>query len=455
MKNPYKNIKLFTLLAAMVAMVGCSNDDDNLKQGDLSFEITSSDFECVSGEEQAVSVPAEGQIYSFMVNASDATSWTVTLEGGAWITVNPVAKQRGSGEIVIKAAENSYNESNRSALISITNTANEEVYTYRFNQEYDAESVKPEYHYYTYRVGELGQSMTFKVENINLTGNIDCAVIPDNEKLDIENYSILYEAECEILDNTCYSDLKFENNTLSLTFIKNKLTTLSKKKSFILPITLSQEEKTLRRIWVIANVENSGEAPTGDEMPQLKLTENNLYINNWRWSSDRRNLVDGDLNTQWQSEFNGNKPNRRFDEKYGVYIDVTLPADNDYKFIAFNYATGNMYPHMPYKVEIYIGESKEQLDKKEVEAAHTYIYDGPIPRTQKAWFIEEKMDMPVFALKGIKAKVVRIAFLQRHHGQYNSAPDNLTNTSYNPGETNAGVSGAPSVIASEIAIYAL
>ncbi len=271
MKNPYKNIRLFTLLAAMVAMVGCSNNDNKLNQGELSFEITSSDFECVSGQEHVVSVPAEGQIYSFMVDASDATSWTVTLEGSAWVTVNPVAKQNGSGEIIIMASENSYNENNRSALVSITNTANEDVYTYRFNQEYDTEYIRPEYNYYTYMIGGGEQDMTFKVENIGLSENVTLDIANENDELDMKEYSIRYETECEVLKSTHYSDLKYENNTLSVTFNKSYISQLSSTKDYMLPVTFMQDETAVRRIWIIVNTKSSGGAPMGDELPEIKL----------------------------------------------------------------------------------------------------------------------------------------------------------------------------------------
>lgn len=449
----YNNIKLFAMVAAMVTMAGCDNDEGNLgNSGDLSFEITSSDFECVSGQEQVVSVPAEGYMYSFMVDATEATSWTVSVEGGAWLTVNPVAKQKGNGEIIIKASENSYNESNRTSLVKITNTANDDVYLYRFNQEYDAEYIRPEYEYFSYTINKVNQEMTFKVEDLELSGNVTCETLNDYDESDIKNYGFIYETECEKLGSEYYENLKYENNTLSVTF-KSSLNSLNPG-CYILPVTLKQDGVSVSRIWVVVNIYG---LPTCDELPQLQLTENDLFLSNWRYSSDRKNLVDNNPQTHWQSEFNVTD-RRHFDEKYGVYIDVTLPKDNNYKYIAFNYATGNSYPHMPYRTQIYVAESKEQLDGKELEPLYTYIDDRPDkPRPMATWFITEKVDIPVFSIEGLKVNVVRIAFLERFHGQYPSTPgenDKLTNTSWNKGEANGNTAGAPSVIAGEIAIYA-
>lgn len=425
MKNPYKNIRLFTLLAAMVAMVGCSNDDNKLNQGELSFEITSSDFECVSGQEHVVSVPAEGQIYSFMVDASDATSWTVTLEGGAWVTVNPVAKQNGSGEIIIMASENSYNENHRSALVSITNTANEDVYTYRFNQEYDTEYIRPEYNYYTYMIGGGEQDMTFKVENIGLSGNVALDIANENDELDMKEYSIRYETECEVLKSTHYSDLKYENNTLSVTFNKSYISQLSSTKDYMLPVTFMQDETAVRRIWIIVNTKSSGGAPMGDELPEIKITNDMLFASSQRWSQDHTRIADGDITTIFQTIWNSGI-NPHYDSEYGVYIDVNLP-DNQYKYITFNYITGTNNNNVPSHIKIYAGESKSNL----VLLGEYLRENDNLPTGKSTWF-RERADLPVYALNGMQVKVFRISFI-RSYDALNHQKENepMTDESHN------------------------
>lgn len=451
----YKNAKLFAMVAVMMAMVGCNNEENSLgDNGDMSFEIISSDFECVSGQEQVVSVPAEGYMYSFMVDATEATSWMVSVEGGAWLTVNPVAKQKGNGEIIIKASENSYNESNRTSLVKITNTANDDVYIYRFNQEYDADYIRPEYEYFSYTINKVNQEMTFKVEDLELSGNVTCETLNDYDESDIKNYSLIYETECEKLGSEHYGDLKYENNTLSVTF-NNSINSLNPG-CYILPVTLKQDGVSVSRVWIVVNIYG---VPTCDELPQLQLSANDLYLSSWRYTLSNiiNNLIDGNLQTRWETDFNKNV-NRHFDEKYGVYIDVTLPKDNNYKYIAFNYATGNSLPHMPYTTQVYIAESKEELDKKELEPLFTYTDDRDIlPRPTCEWFITDKADIPVYSIEGLKVNVVRIAILNRFHGQWGGKPaagDQLTDTDWNVGGPRENEGSAPCVIASEIAIFA-
>lgn len=448
----YNNIKLFAMMVAMTAMVGCDNEENNLGgEGDLSFEITSSDFECVSGQEQIVSVPAEGYMYSFMVDATEATSWTVSVEGGAWLTVNPVAKQKGSGEIIIKASENSYNEANRTSLVKITNTANEDVYTYRFKQEYDAEYIRPEYEYYTYLEGNANNTCT--VENIGIEGNVTLQTFTDLDALDLPDYNFIYESKCEMISEDCFEDLTFSDNKLTVRF-NNRCASLSKSKEYLLPVTFSVDGKDVKRVWIVVKIQKDSSIPDAEELPEIKLTTDMLYLSSWMYSADKERLVDNILGlipnnpnnqkSHWQSEWHSNK-NPNFSATYGVYIDVTLKDDNQLKYLTFNYATGADNNNVPCHIKVYAGESKENL----VLLGEYKRVENNLPTAVNTWF-RTKSELPVFALNNMNVKVVRLSILQSHNAINGTDLEPMTDESRNnpPSATNH-----PAVTVGEIKLY--
>lgn len=445
----YKNTKLFAMVAVMMTMVGCNNEENSLgDNGDMSFEIISSDFECVSGQEQVVSVPAEGYMYSFMVDATEATSWMVSVEGGAWLTVNPVAKQKGNGEIIIKASENSYNESNRTSLVKITNTANDDVYIYRFNQEYDAEYIRPDYINYTYIEGNANN--VCEVENINIEGEVNIKTFTEIDELDLPDYNFIYESQCEMMSEECFEDLKFSDNKLSVRFT-SRCASLNKSKEYLLPVTLSVGGEDVKRIWIVVKIKKDSSIPDAEELPEIKLTTDMLYLSSWMYSADKERLIDNVLGnlpngqkSHWQSEWHKNK-SANFSATYGVYIDVTLKDDNQLKYITFNYATGADNNNVPCHLKVYAGESKDDL----VLLGEYKRVEDNLPTAVNTWF-REKPELPVFALNNMNVKIVRLSILQSHNAKNGTDLEPMTDESRNnpPYATDH-----PAVTVGEIKIY--
>lgn len=429
---------LYAILMNVVLLSGC-NDNENIEgTSDLSFEMTSEILECNSAEEVNVNVGTEGGDYKLAVTASTETEWGVSLEGGAWISVNPVAKQHGNGEITITVSENTYNEDNRIATIAISNNADDKVYKYRFVQSYNSNYVTPEIKDFTYSKSVK----TFTLNTAELGENITVETFADTED-DINKYNIIYEKDYEILPSACLNTAVIEDESLEISF-NEEIEKLNNAYKYILPVSLYEEGKMIKNIWIAIYVESGVSIPDGNDLYEIVLTDNMVTTSSQRWSKDHTYLIDGKLDSPWQSIWQSGQ-NPKLDATYGVYIDITL-GENTYEYLSFDYATGVENNNVPDHIKIYAGADKNSLTEL---AEYTRTEDN-LPTASQTWLSgNDKSKLPIIQLNGINAKIMRISFLSSYDAMNTNKVNDLTDVSHNENLNQTH----PAVRVAELKIY--
>lgn len=240
-----------------VFATGCTEEE---KAAPLYFELTSEVLECNSEQPVNVSVPIEGQTYRLSVNASPETEWNASLEGDDWVVVSPTTKQTGDGEISIIASPNTGNVQDRTANVSITNTANEKVYSYVLTQMFDPEKLvqrEESFVFVHYEDEQYNQDMTYTTYLNKIDGDIKLSVLGQAE-LDAynndnaTNYQLLSPEYFEpIPTSVTFGDE--DTMPLVVTF-KKDMSALDDSQEYVLPICVSANDKERLKIWIVVKI---------------------------------------------------------------------------------------------------------------------------------------------------------------------------------------------------------
>lgn len=240
-----------------VFATGCTEEE---KAAPLYFELASEVLECNSEQPVSVSVPIEGQTYRLSVKASAETEWNASLEGDDWVVVSPTTKQTGDGEISIIASPNTGNVQDRTANVSITNTANEKVYSYVLTQMFDPEKLvqrEESFVFVHYEDEQYNQDMTYTTYLNKIDGDIKLSVLGQAE-LDAynndnaTNYQLLSPEYFEpIPTSVTFGDE--DTMPLVVTF-KKDMSALDDSQEYVLPICVSANDKERLKIWIVVKI---------------------------------------------------------------------------------------------------------------------------------------------------------------------------------------------------------
>lgn len=240
-----------------VFATGCTEEE---KAAPLYFELASEVLECNSEQPVSVSVPIEGQTYRLSVKASAETEWNASLEGDDWVVVSPTTKQTGDGEISIIASPNTGNVQDRTANVSITNTANEKVYSYVLTQMFDPEKLvqrEESFVFVHYEDEQYNQDMTYTTYLNKIDGDIKLSILGQAE-LDAynndnaTNYQLLSPEYFEpIPTSVTFGDE--DTMPLVVTF-KKDMSALDDSQEYVLPICVSANDKERLKIWIVVKI---------------------------------------------------------------------------------------------------------------------------------------------------------------------------------------------------------
>ena len=142
---------IVTSIMVIFSVTACGNEENSETRPATggTFKLTFDGEDC-SLKGKIITVPANGGIYTLVVEASENVEWSVTTEeetGSGFATVTPEGTQNGNGNIEIKISKKNEGESGRKASVYVTNTANKIKVGFTFEQNDKKMLIPPEYNF--------------------------------------------------------------------------------------------------------------------------------------------------------------------------------------------------------------------------------------------------------------------------------------------------------------------
>lgn len=121
------------LLLHFFVFISCTKEEDNSKDEDMIFNLTSEDLDCSNDGNYLV--PFSGKTYTISVTASENVKWNVDVTSKDLMTTNIEGEQSGNGTIELTAAPNPEKIAGRTATVVINSTVKETKRTFTFEQK--------------------------------------------------------------------------------------------------------------------------------------------------------------------------------------------------------------------------------------------------------------------------------------------------------------------------------
>lgn len=187
--------------------------------------------------------------------------------------------------------------------------------------------------------------------------------------------------------------------------------------------------------------------PGANELSEISLTSQMLTASIQNSGEEISNVLDNKDNTYWQSIWNS-QTLPQYDPKYGIYIDIELDDKAPEKFLSLNYQTRNYENAVPSHIDIYAGENSNTL----IKIGELRRNENTLPINKLSWIGNvENADLsklPVFALKGVSAKYVRLAITSSYDNATNNRVDHKLD-----GTEEGNPKARPCVAIAELKLY--
>lgn len=187
--------------------------------------------------------------------------------------------------------------------------------------------------------------------------------------------------------------------------------------------------------------------PEASELNTIALSDGMLTASSENGGEVISKVLDNDKSSYWQSIWSSpTLPN--YDPVYGIYIDINLGENAPAKFLSLNYQTRSYANAVPSHIDIYAGENSNSLTK----IGELRRDENELPINGYYWIgnvaTEEKSKLPVFALKGVSAKHVRLAIKSSYDNATSNKVDHMLD-----GTESGGSNNRPCVAISELKLY--